>query len=385
MKARTRSKAAGGGDDNESAAAILALRDAERALASPEGAIRKQLRLLADLAPMREVSLWTAGDQGEARCVGSARGKPSKEVRAAARRALHGRDTPPGPRRRLVASALGAPEAVAGALAARVPSGRSRDALALFAEAAPLLACVLERRALLEARERQASLILTTERRLARFGLDLHDGPVQHVAALLGDLRLFERQLEAELAEHPHAAVLAGRAQDLELRTLALEGEIRELARTAGGPAVLEGSLILALRNEARAFAQKTGVAPTLAVRGPVDEATPSQRITLLRGVQESLRNTREHGRASSVSVVVEAPAGRLEARIEDDGRGFDLKRTLARARREGRLGLAGIGERARLLGGRCEIHTRPGGPTAVTISLPRWKPGRGPADAGEG
>jgi signal transduction histidine kinase len=62
---------------------------------------------------------------------------------------------------------------------------------------------------------------------------------------------------------------------------------------------------------------------------------------------------------------------------IEDNGRGFDLERTLARARRRGRIGLSGIEERARLLGGTCTIKSRPGGPTSVAIDLPRWRPAR--------
>lgn len=216
--------------------------------------------------------------------------------------------------------------------------------------------------------------LLPTERRLIRFGLDLHDGPLQESIALLADLRMFAGQLASELSGHPRVEIMTGRVADLEARTAGLEAEIRELARTAGGPASLEGSVVPALRDEVRAFAQATGTTPKLVVEGPVDEATASQRITLLRGIQEALRNARQHSEATAVSVSVEALPGRLEARIEDNGHGFDVDRGLARARRKGRIGLAGIGDRAELLGGSCAIESRPGGPTAVSISLPRWE-----------
>ena len=64
-------------------------------------------------------------------------------------------------------------------------------------------------------------------------------------------------------------------------------------------------------------------------------------------GVQEALRNTKEHAQAKKVRLTVEAQPGRTVAEVRDDGRGFDVERTLARATRDGQLGLAGIAERA--------------------------------------
>jgi signal transduction histidine kinase len=353
------------------------------ALLTPAEAISAQLRVLCERGPLTELSIWTTAEHGGLRCLAHASGSPSGSVRAAARAALRGEGTPPGPRRTIVALPIGVAESPTGALAARVPPGRSAEALALLAEAAPLLAWMLESRRLREAVDRQDGVVAATDRRLVRFGLDLHDGPLQEAAALLSDLRLFARQLRSELARHPMAEILAGRTQDLEMRTVALEAGIRELARTAGGPAVFEGSLPAALRAEAQAFARATGVTPTLEVVGPVDQATDSQRLTVLHGVQEALRNARQHSGADSVMVRVEAPSGRLEARIEDNGHGFAVARAMSRARREGRLGVTGIDQRARLLGGRCSIVSKPGGPTVVNISLPRWAEGESPRTSG--
>lgn len=353
-----------------------ALRDVGAALEPASEAIAGQLHLLAELGPLRELSLWTLDEEGSPHRERSVAGRPSRGVRAAAARALRGTATPAGPRRAIVALPVGPDGDPVGALAARVPPGRSGEALELLAEAAPLLASVLERRDLLEARDHHSDVILASERRVARFGLDLHDGPLQEASALLSEIRLFANQLRSELGEHPLTEIISGRMQDLAARTTTLEGDLRELARTAGGPAELEGSLVPFLRAEARAFARATGVTPDLEVNGPVDEATASQRITVLRGIQEALRNARRHGAAESVSVLVEAQPGRLEATVEDDGRGFNVARALARARRQGRIGLAGIDQRARLLGGSCEIRSRPGGPTSVKIRLPRWEPG---------
>jgi signal transduction histidine kinase len=64
-----------------------------------------------------------------------------------------------------------------------------------------------------------------------------------------------------------------------------------------------------------------------------------------------------------------------VRAEIEDDGRGFDLERTLVRAAKGGRMGLVGMNERALLLGGAFDVRSAPGGPTRISVTLPEWRP----------
>jgi signal transduction histidine kinase len=355
------------------------LEQIQRALSAPNTTIDRLLADLAGRAAIEEASFWTVGEEGRLTCVAPGDAEPSRGARGAAQAAIRGRRSDPGPRRRFLAIPLGGNNAASGALAARSAPGRSEEALELLDRAAPLFALALLGRQLVATRDREAELLLGTQRRLVRFGLDLHDGAAQGIAALLSDLRMFAGQLDRELNGHPRAEILTGRVHDLEHRAAELEAEIRELARTAGGPAVLEDSVAALLRDEVRAFAQQTGITPMLSITGEIDESTPSQQITLLRAIQEALRNAREHSGATAVSIRVAAPPGRLEAVIEDNGGGFDPDRTLAAARRDGRIGLSGIEERARLLGGTGKIRSKPGGPTSVVIELPRWRPGEPP------
>ena len=64
-----------------------------------------------------------------------------------------------------------------------------------------------------------------------------------------------------------------------------------------------------------------------------------------------------------------------IAAEVTDNGRGFDVERTLMRSARNGRVGLLGMSERARLLGGRLDVSSRRGGPTTVSLVLPAWRP----------
>jgi signal transduction histidine kinase len=71
------------------------------------------------------------------------------------------------------------------------------------------------------------------------------------------------------------------------------------------------------------------------------------------------------------VTITLSADASGLEATVTDDGRGFDPESALVPAAREGHLGLVGMHERVRLLGGRTRIESRAGGPTVISVSLP--------------
>ena len=124
-----------------------------------------------------------------------------------------------------------------------------------------------------------------------------------------------------------------------------------------------------------QAFAARTNIEPGLTLDGDLRLLSVSQQIALLNIVQEALTNIREHSNATKVEIAVSVNANGVEAQVIDNGRGFDLERTLIRAAREGRLGLVAIHERVRLLGGRCRIDSRPGGPTIISVALERWGP----------
>ena len=98
--------------------------------------------------------------------------------------------------------------------------------------------------------------------------------------------------------------------------------------------------------------------------------------MALLSVVGEALNNIREHSgaRAVSISIVSDESARRARGCL-DDGRGFDVEEELLRAARRGHMGLAGVYERVRLLGGHCRIESRPGGPSEIAVALPRcWQ-----------
>jgi signal transduction histidine kinase len=307
---------------------------------SPPLALEMQVRMLAVLAPVEDVSLWSHGAENGPGCVSfTSKTGPSRRSRIAARDVLRGRPPTVGLVRAVPVERWQHVQAV---LVFGASEADEEAALAAATETALALTPILEREALLSRNaSRERALVSSGERLLTRIGFDLHDGPIQDVAALAGDVRMLRGRVEA----HPEAVpeeILSGFLEDLQSRIAALDRGIRDI---------------------------------DLSFRGSFDSLTDSQRIALVRIVQESLSNARDHSGAQSITIHIEATDAHTMLEITDDGRGFDVSRTLVRAARRGRFGLLGMSERARLLGGRFDVQSSPGGPTLTSVLLPAWKP----------
>jgi signal transduction histidine kinase len=262
------------------------------------------------------------------------------------------------------------------ALVGRAEPGQRERALAFMQEALTMLAAILERDALLArntASER--ALVEASERKLTRLGFDLHDGPLQDLALLGDDLRLFGDQLGHVLGDRHEDDLVRARVEDLEAQLTSLDTELRRISRSVQAPARLTQSFSGAVRDVIDGFAERTGIVPRLTLSGDLSQVTTSAQIAMLNIVQEALSNVREHSDATEVTVGVAMNTAGVEARIIDNGHGFDVERTLVNAARGGRLGLAGMYERVRLLGGQCRIDSGSGGPTEIAVTIPRWEP----------
>jgi signal transduction histidine kinase len=89
------------------------------------------------------------------------------------------------------------------------------------------------------------------------------------------------------------------------------------------------------------------------------------------RLVQEALTNIMRHAQARRVRVDLRQLETELELLIQDDGLGFEVELTLARAVQGAGLGLLGMQERVALLGGRLDIHSALGRGTEIRVYLP--------------
>lgn len=227
---------------------------------------------------------------------------------------------------------------------------------------------------------REPGLAEANERLLVRLGLDLHDGPLQQVYALAQDVRLLREQMVV-LVGRAHREAVVGRFGDLESQLADLHQDLRDLAHSLEPRSLLQHPLPEAVERELAALGRRTGISTSIVLEGSFDALTASQRIALLRVLQEALSNIRHHSGGREVAVTLrEENLEGICMEIRDDGHGFDPAGVVPAEDGESGIGLAGMRARLRLLGGRLEIESAPGGPTTLRAILPRWLPLARPA-----
>jgi len=225
------------------------------------------------------------------------------------------------------------------------------------------LSALLEQNAQLSDRIRHAAARTTalTELERRRIGSDLHDGPSQALAFAMLRLDAVEGHLEtAGLSGGEDLPAVRGAMQEAltDMRTIAAGLRTPELERATPTEIVQR-----AVADHER----RAGAEATLSLSGIPASAPHATKIALYRILSEALSNAARHGGAGVEVSVTEADGGYLAVEVSDRGPGFDVGRTPG----QGHLGLAGMRERAELLGGRFELESEPGGGTRVRAFLP--------------
>ena len=137
-------------------------------------------------------------------------------------------------------------------------------------------------------------------------------------------------------------------------------------------PSVLDDlGLIPALRSLVKDLQESDGIGTQLKVLGAERRFSPEVELLLFRTVQEALNNIRRHAQASEVQVVMELNEDRIMLTISDNGRGFELSGQIGDFPRSGKLGLAGMQERARLLSGTIQVKSTLGKGTTLILQVP--------------
>ena len=207
----------------------------------------------------------------------------------------------------------------------------------------------------LEAQARRAE---EEERR--RIGRDLHDETAQSLAWLRLQLELLEG--EAPPALRPRLA---------QARAVT-ERAVVDLRRTiaALSPAVLERlGLPAALRQLVARFRKLHPVEVELGIQACESGLPMELQEVIYRVAQESLQNILKHSGSSRVKLLLRSADKYIRLSIQDDGAGFNPETVSAKPMS---FGLAGMRDRAALLGGRLLVRSAPGKGARVLLELPR-------------
>jgi signal transduction histidine kinase len=203
--------------------------------------------------------------------------------------------------------------------------------------------------------ELSARLVRAQEEERRALSRELHDEVGQAFSAVLMEA---ENLLDLEPAPEVRAHLES-------IRGVAGKGmnEIRDMALLLRPSMLDDFGLLPALEWQAREIGKRTGLRVQVASEMP-GELPEEHKTCVYRVVQEALNNCAQHAQAGAVQVCVRQRAGQILVTVQDDGSGFDPQRVRG-------LGLLGMEERARHLGGAFHIDSQPGRGTLLRVTLP--------------
>lgn len=198
-----------------------------------------------------------------------------------------------------------------------------------------------------------------------RVAVEIHDGIGQELVSALYRIQSFNSLLAGQ--KFPEAHAEAEEIQGL------LKNAIAELRRVLAGlrPHSLdELGLVPALRQETERFTRETNTACRFTTAGSPVALTLSQEVAIYRVVQEALVNIRKHAYATETNVELQYRPESISLSVRDNGKGFKPDQT-NNGLLLGHIGLAGMKERAEMLGGDLDISSIPGKGTSVVLTMP--------------
>jgi PAS domain S-box-containing protein len=226
-----------------------------------------------------------------------------------------------------------------------------------------------------EARRMQESLrfyvsqvLKAQEGERLRIARELHDDTAQALTGLSRRLDMLVDTLPSDGDQVPED--VRGRLEELRDQSDTILEGVRRFSRALRPPVLDDLGLLPALKWLAIAL-EEHGIATNISVEGEPHRLPDGTELALFRIAQEALNNVRKHSGASAVELTVDFRGGGLTVTIADNGVGFDQPASTSDLAECGKLGIIGMQERTRLLGGTLSVHSESGVGTSVVVKVP--------------
>jgi len=197
-----------------------------------------------------------------------------------------------------------------------------------------------------------------------RIARELHDDTVQTMVVI-------SRRLDTILDGNSSLSIeMCNEMERLQADIREAQSRMRDFIQDLRPPTLEYLGLIPALRELVTQTGERSGIAMDFKLVGAEYPLAQEKRLLLYRIVQESLRNVCKHSKASECHVRAQFVPHAATIAVTDNGKGF-MYEQVSRMLNTKKLGLMGMKERARLLGGTVDIISRPSQGTVVAVVLP--------------
>ncbi len=218
---------------------------------------------------------------------------------------------------------------------------------------------IAQRRLVAVHRSYTQRLLEAHEEERARVAREVHDDAIQRLVMVKHELDELSGGHGLDAARLRHLDGIRHEVQDL-------ADALRQLAHRLHPSAIEQAGVSVALAQLAEEMERASDLHVELDVPDAPLPLSRDAGLALFRIAQESLRNVARHSGANRAAVRLRRVGIQAELVIQDSGAGFDPE-----ARQRAGIGLVGIDERARLVGGSARIHAAPGSGTMVTVRVP--------------
>jgi len=194
---------------------------------------------------------------------------------------------------------------------------------------------------------------------------ELHDGTIQTLFALSNNIQALLDDNENNLPK-----IVTKQIESFRDTASQASDDLRRLCVKLR-PSVLDNiGLIEALRWLVDNINGKNNIKAQLIFKGNAPNMNSDKEVMIFRFVQEALTNVRRHSRATEVTVILTFSEDTARVAIVDNGKGFELPKPISKLALESKLGLLGMQERARLLNGSFDIHSKSGEGTSISLEF---------------
>ncbi|MGD0765466.1 MAG: PAS domain S-box protein [Dehalococcoidia bacterium] len=199
-----------------------------------------------------------------------------------------------------------------------------------------------------------------------RIARELHDDTAQ---ALVGLSRRLDMLASGEETSMPPDTLK--KLDELREQTDAILASVRRFSQDLRPPVLDDLGLLPALKWLAVALEEQDRISSNIRLLGDQRRLPRDVELTLFRIAQEALSNVRKHSRASAVELTLDFRDSIISMTVADNGKGFSVPQTTSDLAALGKLGVIGMQERARLLGGSLTVESKPDEGTRIVVSAP--------------
>jgi signal transduction histidine kinase len=198
-----------------------------------------------------------------------------------------------------------------------------------------------------------------------RIARELHDDTIQRLVVVSRGLESMSTSSQ-QLPEPAQERIAALE----ELLRETMRG-VRRFVHDLRPPMLDHLGLVASVETLASELRESKGIPVEIKIGGEPRRLEPEEELVLFRIAQEAVGNTRRHSGASQAEVSLDFGMDYVRLSVSDNGCGFEVPSRIEDYVSQEKLGLIGMTERARTLGGSLGIRSKPGGGACITVEIP--------------